>query len=267
MFAWPQTLALANVEVLRLEVAFAEAAAWHLTREALDELFSRAVMKVEAAAAPTLAWADLALVDACLRGVPTAVKQLDRQLVELRPVAARFEGDADELLQVLRTSLFSPPHPRLEDFLGRSPLNGWLKASVVNLGLSRQRQTERTGRLEASVGLLSACAPESELVDEALARTETRERLRAALQKAMHQLSRESRLLLRQHHLDLLTLDQLAAHHRVHRATIARWLAQARAALIGHVETELRARMDEVLGEVGSRTSLSLRRLLLDESA
>ena len=41
----------------------------------------------------------------------------------------------------------------------------------------------------------------------------------------------------------------------------------ARAALIGHVETELRERMDEVLGEVGSRTSLSLRRLLLDEPA
>ncbi len=267
MFAWPKTRARTAVEVQVLEAAFTDAAAWQPTREALDETFSQAVAKLETDAGSTLAWADLALVEACLRGSTAAVLELDRRLMQLRGVAARFEGDAEELLQQLRASLLTPPHPRLRDFGGRSTLASWLKASVVNLGLSRQRQAERSGRLEASVGLLTACAPQSELVDDALERAETRERLRAALHTAMSRLSRESRLLLRQHHLDLLTLEQLAAHHQVHRATIARWLGQARAALIGHVETELRERMDEVLGEVGSRTSLSLRRLLLDEPA
>ena len=67
--------------------------------------------------------------------------------------------------------------------------------------------------------------------------------------------------------LDHLTLDQLALYHRVHRATVARWLAQARSALIAHLENELDGALSSVMAELHSRTSLSLHRLLAEEGA
>jgi serine/threonine protein kinase len=51
---------------------------------------------------------------------------------------------------------------------------------------------------------------------------------RAAFAEAMQAVAERDRLLLRQHFLDGLTLEQLAALHRVHRATAARWLARVR---------------------------------------
>ena len=55
-----------------------------------------------------------------------------------------------------------------------------------------------------------------------------REAFRAAFASAMTSLSSEERVLLRQHFIDGLNIDEIAALHHIHRATAARWLAQAR---------------------------------------
>ena len=55
--------------------------------------------------------------------------------------------------------------------------------------------------------------------------------LKKAIRDAFAALEVRQRNLLRQHILDELTIDDLARLYRVHRATCARWLADARAEL------------------------------------
>jgi RNA polymerase sigma-70 factor (ECF subfamily) len=52
--------------------------------------------------------------------------------------------------------------------------------------------------------------------------------VRRAFAAALAALTERQRAVLRQYHLDGLTIDQLAALHHINRATAARWVAGAR---------------------------------------
>ncbi|MFC1610733.1 transcriptional regulator, partial [Myxococcota bacterium] len=82
-------------------------------------------------------------------------------------------------------------------------------------------------------------------------------------------LSAKDRNLLRQSLLDGLSIDQLGAIYRVHRATAARWLAGARERVLKETLSALRQRLkiDEaefksLINLVRSQLDLSLARLL-----
>jgi RNA polymerase sigma-70 factor (ECF subfamily) len=62
---------------------------------------------------------------------------------------------------------------------------------------------------------------------------------RLALSRAMQALARRERLLLRQHYLDKMSLEAVAKAYRVHRATAARWIADARSAVLDKTKSEL----------------------------
>src|SRR6185436_8511874 len=53
-----------------------------------------------------------------------------------------------------------------------------------------------------------------------------RKSFKQAFEEALAALSIHDRLLLRQHFLDGLSIDRMAALHDVHRATAARWIAK-----------------------------------------
>src|SRR5438128_2172894 len=66
---------------------------------------------------------------------------------------------------------------------------------------------------------------------------------RLAVRGGIAALGRRERTLLRQHFIDGVSLDQLAVLHRVHRATIARWIAQARRTLLELIRASLSQRL------------------------
>jgi len=98
------------------------------------------------------------------------------------------------------------------------------------------------------------------------------EHVATATREALATLSPRARTLLRLHHLDGLTVDDLGRMYNVHRATAARWLAAAREAVFD--ETRLRLEATLGIGEdsvvsivrlVQSQLVLSMRRLLASQ--
>jgi RNA polymerase sigma-70 factor (ECF subfamily) len=82
-------------------------------------------------------------------------------------------------------------------------------------------------------------------------------------------MPRRDRNLLRLHFLGGVTLEQLAQMYGVHRATVVRWLAAAREAVLAatrdHVAHAIGApasELDEMFSLVKSRVELSVERML-----
>jgi RNA polymerase sigma-70 factor (ECF subfamily) len=212
---------------------------------------------------------DLYLACACAQGGDDAIEVFAaRHLRRLEP-ALRHAGLDDtgiaEVEQQLVALLFvGDGNPHIASYAGRGDLHGWLKSIAVRMALRiRERDARHTGD-EALVELAAADDPGL----EHLRKTAGAE-LRAAFEAALASLSSGDRTLLRQHHLDAVTLDALAATHQVHRATIARRLAAARQAVADRTRDELVARLglataeiDSVVRLVQSQLDLSLRRQL-----
>lgn len=208
--------------------------------------------------------ADLFLSEACLEGDAAALEELERLLASLRDVATRASSvPFDEVLQVVRVRLLVKQDGgrRLADYEGRGSLASWLKTIVIHSAVSLGRR-ERTGDRVDSLVMLEL-PDEREWPEMSLARHVARTRLRDALERALTLLTRQQRVLLRQHYLDELTLEELAAYHRVHRATVARWMAAAREALLAALEEEA-GDLDELWSLVQSRLTLSVSRLLAE---
>jgi RNA polymerase sigma-70 factor (ECF subfamily) len=104
-------------------------------------------------------------------------------------------------------------------------LKGYLRVVAVNL-LNRQQ----ADRLEASDGALVAAADGRDW-EAHVVRVDQQQQFREAFQRAVSALTSRQRTLLRLNLLDALSIDELAPIYGVSRATAARWLADAKAAL------------------------------------
>jgi RNA polymerase sigma-70 factor (ECF subfamily) len=97
----------------------------------------------------------------------------------------------------------------------------------------------------------------------------SRAAFRAAFQEALLALDARAQTVLRQHYIDGLSIDQLGALYDTHRTTTARWLREAREALMTGTKKALMrdARLspeecESVLRDVQSQLDLSLATLL-----
>lgn len=102
----------------------------------------------------------------------------------------------------------------------------------------------------------------------ALLRERYCDEVRRALAGALDQLAERQRNVLRQYYVDGLTIDQLAALYKVDRATTARWVVNARSAILVGTRDLLAqslgatsAEIDSILRLVRSQLELSLRQL------
>lgn len=214
---------------------------------------------------------DAALAAACAAGDPAAIAALDARLPEVvRPVLARVglaRSDDDEVLQRVRVALFTAApdgQSALAAYSGRGSLRAYLRAIAVKLAL---KTIEREGRAGDPVDEILAAEGDSPELEVLKARC--RGELRAGFALAIEELDERERTLLRQHHIDGLSVDVLARLHRVHRATAARWVASARASLLRGIRRHFarsvgldRAELDSLVALVRSRLDLSLSRLL-----
>lgn len=208
--------------------------------------------------------ADLLLAHHAIRGDPHAVPAITAQLAALRHPLRRTGADEtliDDLLRDLPAELIAPREdaaPRLHGYRGRGPLPAWLRVIAVRAVVERRRRREGSpADVDATIAELATPELDPEL---ALLRRRYGDDFRAAFAWAVDGLVSADRALLRQHHIDGVSLDALAGLHRVHRATVARRLAAAR----GEIFDRVRRRLVHEL-RVGGDTVDSILRLVRSE--
>jgi RNA polymerase sigma-70 factor (ECF subfamily) len=220
--------------------------------------------------------ADLQLARALATGDAAALREFEARLVpEMKAALGRLRlpvGAADEVVQAMRVEMLvgggDERGPRIAEYEGRGELAAWLRVSATRAALKLLRKTQREETLdEVLLEHWPDTAPEPE---RAMKSGYARE-LKAALAEAMAALEVRQRNLLRQHVLDDLTIDELALLYRVHRATCARWLADARADLARGTKRRLMGRLgaaakaeevDSLLRWLDSDIELSISRIL-----
>jgi RNA polymerase sigma-70 factor (ECF subfamily) len=218
---------------------------------------------------------DLALALACARGDAAAIGALDETLIPVATAAVRglrgSDAERDEVLQEVRARLLvddGTRPPRIADYAGRGDLARWLKATVVRTYLNRVRSVRREVAVDDAVVFERVMAPEIE-PELAYLKQQYGASIRAAVADALAALPDTTKVLLRHRFVDELTVDEIAGLRRVHRATVHRWLADARDRLREHVDALLRERLglegsdlDSVLRVVASQLDVSLVRVL-----
>ena len=180
--------------------------------------------------------ADLALAGACARGDSAAIQVLDRVMSEQVSAAADLSraGAAvrDEAAQVVRTLLLvrrAERPPAILDYAGRGPLGGWLRITAAREVVRLLRGSRR--EVELGDHLVDGEATASDPVLSGLKHRYRRE-LADAFHTVLGELGPRDRTLLRYQLVDGLSIDDIAALYRVHRATAARWLARIRDDLV-----------------------------------
>jgi RNA polymerase sigma-70 factor (ECF subfamily) len=220
---------------------------------------------------------DLFLAQWCATGDPRAIAAFESvHRADVDAVLARFRRlsiTPDELRQTLRIKLFVGPNgkpPRIGDYSGFGFLQNWLRVTALRtlVDVARSERARRLEELLADddfVGM-PALGPDA---PARISRDEVSRAVKLAFARAVAGLAPRQRNFLRHAHVDSLTLDQIASLYKIHRATVARTLAQARAELVDATRAELASQLgvapdslDSVVRAADSRIDLSLSRVL-----
>lgn len=215
---------------------------------------------------------DLYLACACAQGDAAAIAAFEKAFEA--PIAAGLARldkrgmQQDDVRQAIREKLFTGEHPKITDYGGRGRLRNWVKITVLRQRIDAvRREDARPDR----VGHHSVPSTPDVKRDPELAMMHGRykQAFVEALPAAFAQLTAEQRTLLRQRLSDDLTTAQIAAIHGVHKATIKRWLADARERLLAAVRDHLghelglgRAEFESVMRLLQSDLDVSIRRYL-----
>ena len=218
---------------------------------------------------------DLVLACACALGHPRAIAVLEREFLQpARASIARVQSDPDiieDAAQELRRKLLVGPPPRIASYEGRAPLTAWVRLAAARMAVDIGRGKGATIRADDKEieGLVALEDPEVIFL-----RNRYREDFQSALRAALGNLSPRDRTLLRMSVLNGLSIDEIAVPHRVHRSTVARWLAEIRERILAEVRRHLgekhpaltETEFSSLSRAVQSQLHLSLIRVLLPSS-
>lgn len=215
---------------------------------------------------------ELALAWAIGRGDPAAARLFDeRYVAPLGGALARMrlsEAELDEVKQAVRERLLvvgEGGRARVEDYAGRGRLAGLVHVVATReaLTLLRRARHEPARALADDDGALDLTGPLVGAGDPALAmvKAQYRAAFRGAFADAVAALTARERNLLRMHLLRGVKLEQLAAMHGVHRATVVRWLKDARDAVLTRTRASLAATLSVRADEIESLAALAESRL------
>jgi RNA polymerase sigma-70 factor (ECF subfamily) len=218
--------------------------------------------------------ADLYLAMALAEGDQAALRAFETDLVPQMDIALRrlrlAGGTADEVKQALRFELLvGDGRKKISDYAGRGELAAWLRVTATRKALKAVRRLDREETLDEI--LLDHWPDATPGPERKHLRSQYTAELKKAIREAFGALEVRQRNLLRQHILDELTIDDLARLYRVHRATCARWLADARADLGKQTRRKLvqalglgnKDEMDSLLRFLDSDIELSISRILM----
>ena len=189
---------------------------------------------------------DLYLACACLRGVPQALRVLEREYLDpvLEPVGN--EHSREDLRQSVLERLLAcqePRLPKLAEYSGRAALRTWLRvvAKRTHLNLVRKKvptPLQDTAELSERFLIPAGCDPELDYM-----RLRYASRFKLAFRAALGRLEARDRLLLRLRIVEGATGKDIAALFGVTRVTIVRWMANLRRELF----TQTRAQLEKDL--------------------
>jgi len=227
--------------------------------------------------------AELYLACACARGIDAAIQRFEKLYGdEIARTARRFERPglaADDLVQLLRAKLFAGPAgaapgespagpPKIASYTGQGFLQNWVRVTTTRTFIDCRR-----GQSDAEVpiaqGLLEILPEGGADPELQLLKREHAAHFKAAFAEAVAALDASDRLVLRQHLVDKLTIDQIGALYHLHPATAARRLARARQALLDGARARLARRLGlaperlaAALELIASRLDASVERVL-----
>ncbi|MEO8185728.1 MAG: hypothetical protein ABI895_43540 [Deltaproteobacteria bacterium] len=224
---------------------------------------------------------DLWLAYACsraLQGAAQAFEQaygvvIDRVLAH-RKASTDLAADARQIVleRLLVGDASKGALPKIANYRGIGPLHSWVATTAATTLLTlRRSESRRREQPEefAGVGLGARLDPELDYL-KLRYKTEVEE----ALIEALGQLTARDVTLLRLHLGERLTIDALGAMYSVNRATAARWLAAARAALVTKAKEALRTRLqlneqecDSIVALVQSQLEVSIVRRLAEQQS
>jgi RNA polymerase sigma-70 factor (ECF subfamily) len=220
---------------------------------------------------------DLYLACACVRGVDGALERFERVYgEEIARIARRFERPglaADDLIQLLRAKLFTTPgpegRPRIATYTGQGFLQNWMRVTATRTFIDCCRTHDEPPEVPMRNDLVAVLPEPKGDPELALLKREHVTHFKASFAEAVAGLDSADRLLLKQHLIERLTIDQLGALYHLHRASAARRIAKARDALLVATRIALARRLGvppervaSVLELVASRLEASIERLL-----
>jgi RNA polymerase sigma-70 factor (ECF subfamily) len=207
---------------------------------------------------------DLALAFAASHGDAAATRAIDALLREVRPNVARIDGDPsflDEVHQHTLERLLATDQPRLREYAALGPLGAWLRATAVRVALDLKRRDAKERPAEDLEALVGA-TDRRDLAHRRL----TAAQVSQAIRDALEHLTPRDRTLLRLHYFEGATLEALARTYSSHRATVARWLADARALVMERTRVALSSslggdELGDALGSIQSQLDVSFRQV------
>jgi RNA polymerase sigma-70 factor (ECF subfamily) len=206
---------------------------------------------------------DLYLTCACTTRVRGAVEAFDRAyLTNVGAYLARLRATpafVDDVRQEVSKKLFvgdDGASPRIAEYSGKGTLAMWVRVVVLHVAMNLRRQPRLDADDSRALDRPGTDNPEVSFEEERYRRA-----FDEALQGAIAALDGEQRHLLRRHFADGITLDALAIELDLHRATVARRLAAARAALRREVRRRLQAALGARESEVESLARMMRSRL------
>ena len=223
---------------------------------------------------------DLFLAQWCATGDARAITAFERvHRDELAAVFGRFKKltvTDDEMRQALRIKLFvgnAGKTPRIADYSGFGFLQNWVRVTALRslVDLARSERAKKLEELFGDDDMLALAAHEAiyQSIDGRYTRDQINRAIKQAFARAISALAPRQRNFLRHAHVDALTLDQIAALYGIHRATVARTLAQAREAMMTETRRELAdqlgladEQLESIVRAADSRIDLSLSRVL-----
>lgn len=214
--------------------------------------------------------AELYVAWAAGRGNAAALRRLAAWIdAEVDAAARRIDRTAafaDEVRQALRIRLLvaEDGHVRIDEYMGRGPLRGWLGVAAMRVALNLRRAVK-----PASADVLSELVSDEADPELRHLRTLYRAEFRDALEAALAALSERDRAVLRLSYVDGLTMTKLGRLYGVHETTAARWVTKAAAVVAEDARKRLMAKLslgssslDSVARMVLSNLDLSISRVL-----
>jgi RNA polymerase sigma-70 factor (ECF subfamily) len=187
------------------------------------------------AALQSLHTGDLYLACACVHRVPEAIALFEsRFLSAIEGTVARIDRSADfrdEVRQRLRERILVGDPPRIVDYNGSGPLEGWLRIAAMRLALNAQREARRNAKVRVPAPHVQD--PELDAIVG-----QYREQFEKAFRTALSRLSTADRELLRLHYVERLNFERIGERQRIDRSNASRRTTAARQLLLRETHRE-----------------------------
>jgi len=207
----------------------------------------------------TPGYADLYLSLACMQGLAAAVAEVQIRAHAQGTRAARrlrlTEDEAQDVTQQVLAAVLvgEDGTPGIAGYAGQGPLDAWLAAIAFRIGLRRRSSARREtpdGTADATANGWEQADPELDFIKKRY-----REHFDAAFRQALRGLSPRDKNVLRLY-LGGLNIERIGVCYGVHRATVARWIGDARERLLGETRASLASTLQLQASEVDSLVGL-----------